>query len=389
MQKLSWYSIGFIYTGACIAIPMFFVASSLLHDVGLIGSIITTVIAGIVWMFLGMTMSYFAAQYKQNVFELIETVFGREGGVLLGLIITFLMIGWTAINTNLMVDLLMRYFNPAHPSFYKITLTIISSYLAGYLAIRGIKYITIFGIVSVPILLIGLFFVSYLSIDDLTAKEISLTCTSHQLMACLSYLVGGIAIGYSLTPNLTCLSKSVSDAMVGIVVSVILGATLPLVLAISMVHYTGESDPLIIFVKYKATWFFVPFILLATWSTNDINLYSASLALEKIFKNTSRYTLATILTVLATIFSLTKFFDYFMFWLSSISICVPPMVGVIIAFFLSGQHHSSLKLKVKMISFASYFLGIFVGILTTPRKYGGLEFLQLTDRKSTRLNSSH
>lgn len=107
-------------------------------------------------------------------------------------------------------------------------------------------------------------------------------------------------------------------------------------------------------------------LVLAQWTTNDNNLYTASLGLSNILP-IKRNTIVLGIGVLGSIVGGLGIANYFVNWLNVLGIGVPPMAGVIIAdyYLIRNQDYSKIKLgslpKVNNAAIISWVVGIIVG----------------------------
>ena len=71
-------------------------------------------------------------------------------------------------------------------------------------------------------------------------------------------------------------------------------------------------------------------ILFATWTTMDIALYSAGLALTNLFTRLKRWQNTVLLSVIGTVLAVLRVTEYFRGFLTLLSNVFSPMVGVLI-----------------------------------------------------------
>jgi cytosine permease len=120
-------------------------------------------------------------------------------------------------------------------------------------------------------------------------------------------------------------------------------------------------------------------LIFASWTTNDNNLYSASLGLSAIYPKIEKWKLAVVAGVLGTLLAIMGILDQFIPWLILLSIVIPPVAGIYIA------DHLALNRKSKKIesgfnstAFMVWIIASFIGYAATPIASQGLGLLTLT-----------
>ncbi len=107
-------------------------------------------------------------------------------------------------------------------------------------------------------------------------------------------------------------------------------------------------------------------LIAAQWTTNDNNLYSASLGFSNIIKGKKRY-IVLVTGIAATILGVLGISNHFSRWLSVLGVALPPSAGVLIAdyYFVRRRHYEfgrgTVYCKCNVLAFVAWVIGAFVG----------------------------
>ena len=122
-------------------------------------------------------------------------------------------------------------------------------------------------------------------------------------------------------------------------------------------------------------------VVLATWTSNDRNLYASALALSAILPGIDRWMLALGAGVLGTALAGAHILSHFLDWLVFLGILVAPMAGVYVAdFFLDRSEYDPDRQapRLRKAPVGCWLAGSTVGVLTLPTSAKGLGLFQLT-----------
>jgi len=122
-------------------------------------------------------------------------------------------------------------------------------------------------------------------------------------------------------------------------------------------------------------------IILATWTSNDKNLYESALSLATLLPQRERWQLTAIAGAMGTGLAAAGIFEHFIELLIFAGIAIAPIAGVYLADFqrdpsrfTEGGPNSS----VCWHSFAAWAGCSFVGLAALPRSSHGLELVRMT-----------
>lgn len=130
-------------------------------------------------------------------------------------------------------------------------------------------------------------------------------------------------------------------------------------------------------------------LVLAQWTTNDNNLYSAALAFSVIFRGARKWWLTAAAGVIGIILALPEpvaIYGQFPQWLMFLGVLIPPIAGIYIAdYYLVNRDFYKFEnlpqvAKARWLMLASWVVASFIGFCTTPAGavWGALGWFEIT-----------
>lgn len=207
-------------------------------------------------------------------------------------------------------------------------------------AVFGINWIKILNIVSVPALIVILVYAAIAVFSDAESAAAIANyepAGSLSMVSAIGMAVGGFATGAVLSGDTTRYCKSRRDVLVSSVVGVIpMGVGTLLMGSVLAIHSgaagmdTGSIVNMLSSVGSPILGLLV--LVLATWTTNVSNAYSAGFALLSLTraKDERRAMFTLIAGVLGTALALFGITNYFNNFLNILAAFIPPVAGVVI-----------------------------------------------------------
>src|SRR5690606_13240215 len=121
------------------------------------------------------------------------------------------------------------------------------------------------------------------------------------------------------------------DAVLAAILGFQVGFVIVVFIGSILAQATGQAD--LVQIMLALGWGVLAFLvlILAQWTTNDNNLYSAALAFSVVFRQLPRWQLTAVAGLLGTILAVTGIYGQFVPWLQVLSALVPPLGGVYVA----------------------------------------------------------
>lgn len=200
----------------------------------------------------------------------------------------------------------------------------------------------------------------------------------------VSLVMGIFILGVVLAPDMARWAKTPRQAMIAGFVGFFFGNSIILVVAILLARIMDGTELMAIFFALGLGGVAVIVLILAQWTTNTTNLYSAGLSFASISERLSRRTVTVVLGVIGIVVGVIGAADYFVQFILVIGTIIAPYGGVYLASFFTGRKtvrwaHGATVPMVDGWSIAAWVVGIFVAVATTnPADGPGFGWFTLT-----------
>jgi cytosine permease len=316
---------------------------------------------------------------------LMRRAFGEAGGKAVAGILILTLWGWFGVQTEMLVDslrtLLMSSMGVTVP---RLAITIACGAIMSSTAIIGFRALGKIAYVAVPLLLAVIAVPTCIAVTShdvpplLNAPPADIPYTFGMIVSIIS---GGHMVAVTIAPDITRFLRSPRDVVIGMIVS--LGCALPvlLLLAALLAVIYGNASLIAILVAAGVGAPALLVIVLATWTSNDKNLYESALSLSTLLPQWERWQLTALAGAVGTGFAAAGIFEHFIELLIFAGIVIAPIAGVYLADFWRDPARFTADLvspDVRWRSFAAWLAGIFVGLAALPNSAHGLELVRLT-----------
>lgn len=336
-------NIASIIVGIGVTLPAFYVGGEVAQAIGLSKSFWIFILVNFVLGILCAITAIIGNRTRLSTYMLLHFSFGRKGTLFINFLIGITLLGWYTVTVEIFGAALSDAFNHLLGIDFPVYLSIIiGSVLMTLTAIYGFKIIEKFSALAVPLMVIFLVYILYItinesSIDGLLSIEGDNSMTS---IDAISAIVGLTILTPVLMPDFSRFARTDKDSLIS-VLALVIGFPIILLAGAIPSLVTGEIDIMKIMIGLGLT---IPaFIILvfSTWTTNTSNLYSTQLTLATVFKNQKLVKLGVISSVLGTIIAVIGIATYFIDLLSVLSVLIPPISAIFIAdfFFIKKQNY--------------------------------------------------
>lgn len=293
---------------------------------------------------------------------------GKAGSILFSLVIILANLYWIASNGNLFSRLLLTAVPEWPLPISLTTMLIITTWAIS--ATSGWKGIELTSRFLVPlILLCNLLLLLFLFVKNASFDVAEFIPTGAlSFSAATSIVTGNFICGCTIIPDVYRFAKKRHTVFHIALISVLLGLIIPNISGIFLARLTGSSD----FILGSLALGIAPIVAfggtLCLWTTQDNNIYSASLAMQNVCKGSIlegnlSHRLITILVIglSATIAPLCGLFELVVI-LPWLAVIVAPVSSIII-----GEHflirRSKEHLMINWCAMISWIFGLFTGVL--------------------------
>lgn len=372
-KTMSWGHIALIYIGVAITIPAFLLVANVAVSLGYWYAGLAVLLSCLILSFFGVVTGIIGAKTNLSSYMIISQVFGEKGSKFINILFAVTLAGWFGVTLSFFAQAA----NNIAALGYQVWL-IIGTMLMVLTALYGFRGLHLFSLISVPLMLLFLYGFSFVTLKNTSFTEVVNIKGNNAISfgSAVSMLVGGMMVGVAIFPDLTRYTKSVKDGMLAGVASFMSVFLFALPIMIPILYYQ-QINIVEIVQNVSCPLVALMLIILASWSSNDNNLYSGALSLAVVLKNISRTVIVLAIAVLGYICSALNITGNFITFLMFLSAIIPPIAAIYCVDFLFVKRERQ-KCAVNKMAFLSWGIGALVAILTTPAESLGLGLFILT-----------
>ena len=371
LNTTKWYSLAGIWFGGMVSVPTLLVGSTLIASLSFHLSLWAGLIGfSFVVIFMSL-LSIAAVKERKETVSLAASSFGKNGAKLIvGLIIGWSTLGWFGIQSNI-----------AGESFSKIVTEMngpdipvwISSIFWGIImvvtAVFGFKYLKWLNYVAVPAIIVLLVYGLVITFKTHDFQEI-LNFTPKEkmpLLQAIGFTIGFISVGGVISPDYNRFAATKKDAVLGSIFGVIPSALCLLAIGSILAITQGTYDIVKIFSSLGFPFFAMSILILATWTSNVINVYSSGLAFNNLLNlgNENRSKTTLIVGVFGIFLAALGVLSYFMNFISLLTITITPIAGVMISDYFISKTYKEDALSFNWKGIFSWISGVLLMVSMT------------------------
>jgi purine-cytosine permease-like protein len=286
--RLSWWQMTSVQVGGAICMPVLMVGEQLGRAYGFAYAAAAICIGNLLLCVLGMVTAKMCFETKANTVENARAFFGQAGTYLLALSMIIALTGWFAIQLNLIslsfVKSIALLFNCSISNIAVVNILLGSVMLA--VALYGIKALIRLSDITMPLLVGTLLYSLYNAYVSGVQPVVN---TTASLSGISLVLASAIMVVVDI-PTYYRFAKSKKDSFISI--GLLFFLVLPILELIGVYVSMRSGGTNIVDVLtggQNAVWqlWVLFFLLFAGWTTNNANIYSATIALKTLFPKCS------------------------------------------------------------------------------------------------------
>lgn len=377
-QKKSWQSIAFIWAGNVICVPALMVGGMIAANLSFVDSLIAMLIGyGIVVGYM-ILLGIQSAQLGLASTVSFSRAYGTRGsGLIISLIIALSMTGWFAFQTFVCGNSFSTILSTSLGIDFPVWLSCILWGAAMLVtAVYGIGFIKLLNSISVPLLFIFLIYGVVYILGQPQQVEALLNYTPAEpgsLITGIVIAVGGFAVGATISGDYTRYCKDGRSVVLSSLIGIIPAGVGALVCGAILSVTSGSYDITTMFSNIGMPVIGLVVLILATWTTNTGNAYSAGIATVNIFRlsDDKRFYTTLACGIIGILLSLGGVINVFLNFLITIGYFIPPVAGVVISdYWLLGKGYVKDWKKFEGIN----WLGIIAWLAGVAVAYFGKSF---------------
>lgn len=385
-QRKGWFSLAAVWIAIGIDLSGAFLGIELAAGMEFWPAIWATALGSFLLGLLAMGTSYVGAATGLSSAMISRAVFGKIGGAILALAISISLIGWFAVQAGF-------FGSNAQIAFQKFTgidapvqiFTAVGGVLMALTAFWGYRSISRLSSLAVPLLLLLLVVgVIVALVSRGTAGLDAHVKATYTFGGAVSLVMGIFVLGVVLAPDMARWAKTPRQSMIAGFVGFFFGNSIILVVSILLARTMNQDELMTIFFVLGLGAVAVIVLILAQWTTNTTNLYSAGLAFASISPKLDRKTVTAILGVIGIVVGVLGAADHFESFILVIGTVIAPYGGVYLAAYFIGRsnprwEHGARVPAVDPWAVIAWILGIVVAFATTnPADGPGFGWFTLT-----------
>lgn len=354
-----------------ISLPAFLLGGNLFLGLGFSRGLVAVAIGCAVLTTLALLTMAIGASSRLTTYAIIQKVFGTIGGRLVTLLLSITVFGWYGITATLFGDICVTAVSQTFDvELDRRVFIVIGSGLMVLTAIYGFRALDIISRWTVPLMFLVLATSAYVILGESGFGAVLQPATSESpgllsIGSAASIVVGSLMVAVTIAPDLARFSRSVRASKIAAVLSYGVGVGLVFVLAGLPALATGSNDLIENMTRSNLGVIALLILILATWTTNATNLYSASLGMKQWFSRAEDWCVTLAAGVLGTLLALGGILDHFLDFLLFLSLAIPPVAGIYITdYYVSRdqsvftESESENDVSWRMSAFAAWFFGV-------------------------------
>ncbi len=336
--SVNWLGLATIWFGGMISVPSLLIGSTLIAGLPFWDALLAGFIGfSVVVVFMSLE-SVAAVEQRLDTVQLASSSFGRSGAnVVVGLALGVSLLGWFGVQSGI-----------AGASFSKIVQVSFgldvaaswSSLVLGLLmmltAVFGFKYLKWLNFLAVPckVLLVAYAVIVAFqtrSFDVITLYEPD-PSRRLDMFTAIGLSIGFFSVGGVISPDYARHARTRMDAVLGSVLG-LLPAALGMAACGAMLAIVAQTYDIVeIYAKLGMPMLALSVLIIATWTTNVMNAFSAGLAINQLLHwPQERRQLATLIAgVLGSMLAASGLLANFMDFLMLLTVTIPPIAGVLV-----------------------------------------------------------
>lgn len=364
-----WLSLASIWFGGIVSVPSLLIGSTLIASLSFGTSLLAGIIGFCFVVFFMSLLSIAAVEQRKSTVVLASSSFGKTGAnIIVGLVIGLSTLGWFGIQSNI-----------AGASFSKILSEMgginvpawISSIFWGIImvltAVFGFKYLKWLNYIAVPAIVLLLLYGLVITFQDHSFQQITNYAPkeSLSLLRAIGFTIGFISVGGVISPDYNRFATTKKDAILGSVIGIIPSALSLLAIGAILAITQGTYDIVEIFSALGFPFFAMTILILATWTSNVMNIYSSGLAFTNLLSLTesSRSKVTLLVGFAGIILAAIGIINHFMSFISILTITITPIAGVMISDYFITKTFKETNIKFNWPGIISWGLGVTLMLL--------------------------
>jgi len=374
VEKLSWWQLTSIQIGGAICMPVLMVGQQIAVHYGLLAAAIAIALGNLFLLSVGIPYIQLAYEKKYSTIQNAINCFGKAGTFIVGVSMLVALIGWFAIQLQLVslssVHLLNICFG--QDICTSIFVTIFWGAIMTLMALFGLRSINMLADLSMPLLVLTIGYAT-LKAAYMPFKAVPV---EMGLLKGITLVIASTLLVVVDIPTYYRHARSTKDSFFSLFLLYAFATPLIQLVGAYIALHSNGSSIVDMFAQQGGFWWQLwigSFLILAGWTTNNTNIYSAAITLESFFPSLNYYLRIIPIGIVGTIAACFPMIAHYERTLSGMAISVASMGAVVMVSFLFERFTNNFKeYNYKMPALLSWVIGSTLGVLSF------LGYVQLT-----------
>lgn len=328
-RTFSGFHIAIVMIGGTIAIPVFLMAAQIGNGLGLSKAIPAFLLGSLVLGTMVAFTSYVGARTHYSTYMISEFTFGTLGAKVVNIVIALTLVGWYGVISNVFAQVADNLVQDAIGMILPLWLyVVVGSLLMIWVTASGFNGLDKLAVILVPLMLGFLAFTAWKAYDH--AIVWSASDGTFSFSSAVSAIIGSYIVGVVIQPDYSRFARNTKHAIAGAFLA--LGISFPMVMILCAIPSisTGNGDLIQVMVVLGVGLPAFLLLLLSSWSSNVLNLYSSSLSFATLSPNSSLKRVVYCVGIVGTLIALIDAQDFFVNYLILLGISIPPIASIYI-----------------------------------------------------------
>ncbi|MUH35810.1 hypothetical protein D9O36_08165 [Zobellia amurskyensis] len=341
----SGWLIALLIAGTGLTLPILYLGSEVALGIGLKDALWAFGISTTVLTVMCLATTRIGNRSRLSTYMILHFSFGKQGAKIMNTIFGITLLGWFSVALELLAvavaDTAFATFSVVLPQWIII---LVMGALITATTFRGIRSLERLANMAVPVLMLFLIYVIYISFDqgmsfqevlDFVPENPSMT-----LFEATSILVGSSILFPVLMADFSRFIYNDKQSMIA-VLGITIGFPIALILSAIPSIQTGEVDIIKVMQEFGLVLPAFALLLVSTWVGNACNLYSTALTFSTVKTGWSFQKMTLISSVFGILFALLGFSNYLFDFLSFLGVLAPSISSIYIIHFywVKKQHY--------------------------------------------------
>lgn len=372
-KRRTLLNLSFVTAGLAVAMSTLYTGATLATLLTFQDAVLAILFGCIFLLFMAGIMGGIGADRGVTFSVLSRHAFGRFGSKLVGLVWAISLTGWYAYQTGFFGQTINIMFPQGFISQIPVA-TIWGGLLMMTTAIVGFKGLSILSTVASPVILIICLWGSLRAFDVVGLENIMAIAPDKPatLGTGITIVIGGWIVGAIMQPDVSRYVKTKTHNWIASALAMVVFA-LANFSGMVMVKAAGTDNIMAAMVGLGMGVASLLMVILAQWTSNDNNLYSASLGVSNI-KAIPKWKISIVLGILATAIAFFGITDFFVPFLVFLGVFIPPIGGIIVVdyYFLKKKDSYTFSddTRYRQINIAAVLVVAVAGLIAKQLTFG-------------------